>query len=307
VPIKEAPDLEGMSPLPLPTINNTLIIAIDLGMTCTGVAYAWRYDTLFLPDHIMEKVVVFRNWQHPVSWLYPVKTDTVIAYKDGNPVARGSVQSNGGTEVRYFTVGLDKENRNYYLQYSSAETLDALGGFFADPDWKPYGKEAIEIVRDYLSKIRQHVMAGLSSKGFVRAQQNDNIKYILTAPESWSDMAKRSLTTAAEDAGLSDVEVVTEGQAAAIYCMRLCGDVELTDDDCFIICDAGGATVVRFYTRAKLMLGRDLIQDYRQTSVSYQEMHTGGGSCMRLKLYLSKIQRIFENQKIRRRTIPCLL
>jgi len=72
------------------------------------------------------------------------------------------------------------------------------------------------------------------------------IAYVITVPAIWKDSAKALTRQAAEQAGIpkKDLDLVTEPEAAALYCATLCVEADLQDGDRFIVCDAGGGTVV---------------------------------------------------------------
>lgn len=66
----------------------------------------------------------------------------------------------------------------------------------------------------------------------------------------WSDLAKYSMRRAAMKAGLINKNdpqdrliLISEPEAAALYCERMCEQVNLSRGDRMMICDAGGGTV----------------------------------------------------------------
>ena len=81
-----------------------------------------------------------------------------------------------------------------------------------------------------------------------RFLQNQKLSYVLTVPAIWSDKAKELTRQAALTAGIKreNLTLITEPEAAALYCATLCNEVDLQPGDRFMICDAGGGTVVCF-------------------------------------------------------------
>lgn len=66
----------------------------------------------------------------------------------------------------------------------------------------------------------------------------------------WSDLAKYSMRRAAIKAGLVKKDdpqdrllLISEPEAAALYCEKMCEQVNLKQGDRMMICDAGGGTV----------------------------------------------------------------
>jgi hypothetical protein len=110
------------------------------------------------------------------------------------------------------------------------------------PHMKP-----VDYARDYLTGIirfvRQDVLPSPYGDKFL---QNQRISYVITVPAIWSDKAKQLTQKAAiaSDIDKDSLTLITEPEAAALYCATLCEEVDLEPDDNFMICDAGGGTVV---------------------------------------------------------------
>ena len=67
----------------------------------------------------------------------------------------------------------------------------------------------------------------------------------------WSDKSKQAMRDAAilagiinEDDHLDRLMLISEPEAAAIYCEKTCEQFDMTDGDEFMICDAGGILAV---------------------------------------------------------------
>lgn len=73
-----------------------------------------------------------------------------------------------------------------------------------------------------------------------------NVDFVLTCPAVWSDAAKNTTLQAAERAGMglkSEIQMVSEPEAAAVYTLKAIQPNHLSVGDNFIVCDAGGGTV----------------------------------------------------------------
>lgn len=75
-----------------------------------------------------------------------------------------------------------------------------------------------------------------------------NLTVVFTVPASWSERGKQGILMAATNAGITTeadaIRLVSEAEAAAIYGLRLqAQDGAVNDEDCVIVCDAGGGTV----------------------------------------------------------------
>jgi molecular chaperone DnaK (HSP70) len=200
------------------------------------------------PEQIRDKVTVVKSWPN-VQSSYAEKVPSILAYDNGHLIAWGSrVKPTQSAQVSHFKLGLqDGANEHYDI---SKNDESPLGGFLTDPNWiHPLlpNLHAIDYATDYLREVRTYIIDRVFPKdfgeGFLGRQ---NIKYVLTVPAIWDDKARDLSKRAAVNAGFreEDLTLITEPEAAALYCSTLCHETDLKDGDCFLICDAGGGTVV---------------------------------------------------------------
>jgi molecular chaperone DnaK (HSP70) len=228
------------------------VIAIDFGTTYSGVAYAYTDPgsgpiSSWTINEIRDRIYPVRDWPNRDP-MYPDKARTALAYDKGVVVAwGGSVKSEHTTQVTHFKLGLQESVAQYYAG------LSVLGGYLSDPNWRHPNlptKSALDFTADYLEVIRRYVLETSLKKHYSAeflAQQP--LRYVITVPAIWSEKAKALTKAAAERAGIAEdsLDLVTEPEAAAFYCSTLCKEVGLEDGDRFLICDAGGGTVVRIF------------------------------------------------------------
>ena len=153
--------------------------------------------------------------------------------------------------IAYFKLGLEQGVEEHYRsRRGSAGKSQQLGGYLNDYNWyHPLlpEKKAVDYVSDYLTAVCEHVTKESLHKHFGREfLKNQQISYVLTVPAIWSDKAKDLTKQAAYKAGIQrrNLVLITEPEAAALYCATLCKEVDLNAGDRFLICDAGGGTVV---------------------------------------------------------------
>lgn len=155
------------------------------------------------------------------------------------------------TKIQHFKLGLHEQLRTNFVTPLTVTKQSVSSGFITDPKWKHpdlQQKQAVDYAADYLTEIRQHIMneflPSLYGEVFLRHQP---ISYVITVPAIWSDKAKYLTGQAASRAGISNERLVliTEPEAAALYCVTVCEEGDLLVGDQFLICDAGGGTVVR--------------------------------------------------------------
>ncbi|KAF9437624.1 Heat shock 70 kDa protein 12A [Entomortierella beljakovae] len=104
-------------------------------------------------------------------------------------------------------------------------------------------------ISDYLKALHEYVKEKILNQ-FGSSYSQNKFRYCLTVPAIWSDKAKNVMRKAAIQADLiteSDhpdrLSLVSEPEAAALYCERACKQFDLKHGDQFMICDAGGGTV----------------------------------------------------------------
>ena len=231
--------------------SSDLVIGIDFGTTFTGVAYAHSGHVISGDvERVAENVQVINNWPSG-DHSYREKTPSIIAYnKLHSPTWGGSVKFRDQPQVAHFKLGLQPNAATHYLTRSKDQRISELP--FLDPNWKHpqlSNKTAVDFTADYLTCIHKHikevVFPRLFGHTFLRNQQ---ISYVLTVPAIWKDSAKALTRQAAIRAGIPErkLELITEPEAAALYCATICKEVDLGDGDRFLVCDAGGGTVVTF-------------------------------------------------------------
>ncbi|KAF9109487.1 hypothetical protein BGX27_007565 [Mortierella sp. AM989] len=208
-----------------------LLVAIDFGTTFSGVAYAFKSNG---------DVLEMTSWPHQAN-LYG-KVPTVSAY----------------------TKETDKLHSWGYAAKAAmltpnARSLDLLQKFklFLDNDLAPYLPPLPRTINpqaaisDYLRAMHTHAIDEITknSAGGVVFDQS-HIQYCLTVPAMWTDAAKGVMRQTAIQAGLIQANdpihrllLVSEPEAAAMYCERKCDQFNLRHGDRFMICDAGGGTV----------------------------------------------------------------
>jgi hypothetical protein len=139
------------------------------------------------------------------------------------------------------------------------------------------GKDPVKIVGDFLSGVKKHVMFCLERIYGKSLLREFEIELVVTVPAVWSDEAKNLTCQAVSKAGFDSdsikLSIIAEPEAAAIYTLKSMEDGAFSDikvnqqfntfgegNKClhemqpgenFIICDAGGVTVVSQYRHVR--------------------------------------------------------
>jgi molecular chaperone DnaK (HSP70) len=248
-----------------PSHAKGIVIAIDFGTTFSGVAYSC--DALPLSEstvplrelrQLIRSVDIIRSWPNP-DHSYIEKTATKLAYANEAVVAWGGTvkETKHSTIVEYFKLGLHEMP----ARSTQADSF-SLHGFAADPNWK-HPDLPNSTAEDYTADFLKHFYEEMQKRlpFGPKFREKNQIDYVLTVPAIWTDKAKDITRTAAIRAGIPEdnLHLITEPEAAAVYCATLCDQVDLQKGDSFVVCDAGGGTVVPNLPGVELILGFDFL------------------------------------------------
>jgi hypothetical protein len=242
------------------------IIAIDFGTTFTGVAHLHsdtRNIASFKAKDFSERIDVIKRWGQGSGALLE-KIPTILSYDSTGQLERwgASVTSEDDVKVRYFKLGLQPQA----YDLPNMQSGGSLDGFLARFNWQDtkVKKAPVDFAADYLGAIyrflHEEYFPSMYPAAWLKKQTFD---YIMTVPAIWTDKAKDLTREAAVQAGIppSSLVLTTEPEAAAQYCAAICANMNLGAGDSFLICDAGGGTVVRDL-RVWLTVGPYFIHNY---------------------------------------------
>ncbi|KAI8340001.1 hypothetical protein BC941DRAFT_419156 [Chlamydoabsidia padenii] len=208
-----------------------LVIAYDFGTTYSGASYAFT--------QVAPEVFDVQKWPHKGGNYYP-KTPTLSLYKKDQ--SQTLVDWGHGAKKTMQKPQVDKE---YDLLMNFKLNLDSE---LRRPNLVN-GLTPVTAVADYLRALHAHVLEDVT-RGFAKNYHPDTFRYCLTVPAMWSDQAKNCMRQAAVQAGLvkphdhpDRLHLISEPEAAALYCEKMCDQVNLMPTDRLMICDAGGGTV----------------------------------------------------------------
>ena len=233
-------------PEALPTTSH-LVIAIDFGTTFTGVAYL-HYpgpQSGIQPDlqQIAQRITVVRRWPNATG-RFTEKTPSKISYHTDPPAWGRQVQPTDQPQASLFKLGLEPRTQHYYRSPDAQATALLRNRARQQID----NKKPVDVTADYLTCVHRHVHDVLFREQFGENYlETQRTSYVITVPTIWSDYAQSLTKQAAERARIpaNMISLITEPEAAAQYCATKCEEVDLGVGDRFLVCDAGGGTVVR--------------------------------------------------------------
>ncbi|OBZ90704.1 Heat shock protein 12B [Choanephora cucurbitarum] len=209
-------------------MNYPVVIGIDFGTTYSGCSYAFAQN---------EEIIDIVKWPKQNNHIYP-KTPTLSLYRKGSKeiLDWGHGAKRNAMKPNHPDTLLLSKFKLYLDEHLQKNVL-------------PNNLDVVDVIADYLSVFHQHVCEELQ-KGFAANYQQSSFRYCLTVPAMWSDQAKSAMREAAIRAGLVErndpsdrLMLISEPEAAALYCEKKSEQFNLMHGQRFMICDAGGGTV----------------------------------------------------------------
>jgi hypothetical protein len=172
------------------------------------------------------------------------KAPTELHYKDGEVMWGYSVPADA-EPLRWFKLLLLRD-RELTPELRRSTVLAQGRKMLAE-----MGKTPVDAIADYLRMLWKHILSTIErerSKSVVRGLA---FHVVLAVPAIWPDYARKGMWEAAIEAGIFDDRVAgettltfaPEPEAAALASLwDRAADIKV--DDAYVICDAGGGTVV---------------------------------------------------------------
>jgi hypothetical protein len=141
------------------------------------------------------------------------------------------------------------------LQLEASQTGEVTQIFQESSTAQCSSKQPVDIVADFLSQVKAHLIPNLDKKFGKILWRTLPITLVVTVPAVWSDKAKALTLEAVNKAGFNSLEfpqtintvITSEPEAAAIHTIKnLVGttqDTKFAIGDAFIVCDMGGGTI----------------------------------------------------------------
>lgn len=228
------------------------IVGIDLGTTNCVVAYADMESDrapkemakieLFQILQLTDSGVVEKRSTLP-SFLYvkdghELSSDALrLPWQDEAPVAAGSFARDRGAEVPHKLISSAK---SWLCNQAVDRESPVLPWEATDSVQKLSPVEASCALLTHIKKAWNHEMAGEDG-----SKSLENQAIYLTVPASFDAVARELTVKAATMAGLADVVLIEEPQAAFYAWIDKCGETwrdQVEKGDVVLVCDVGGGT-----------------------------------------------------------------
>ncbi|KAL2819072.1 hypothetical protein BDW59DRAFT_181760 [Aspergillus cavernicola] len=229
--------------------SHKIIVGVDYGTTFTGASYVTS------KGRELSDIVLISSWPGPSKDTETVfKAPSRIAYSADNPRINKDCwgyQVEPGM-IAYSWTKLLLDQGTPLTQYDDPALENASEtGILKLPE----GKDAVQVVTDYLTQVYRHILKTISKNITEEALRITPIEFWFTVPAIWSDKAQNATKIAAHRAGFAGsflrrrdkIFLISEPEAAAItalkkYTTGIMGGSVKTGDG-VLICDCGGGTV----------------------------------------------------------------
>ncbi|KAG8627071.1 hypothetical protein KVT40_004554 [Elsinoe batatas] len=205
-----------------------LTIGVDFGNSRSGAAVHSSWDKKTSPPYASRYLGAKQKVE---------KIPTRISYyPDGRVKAWGALVDPQQDYYEYFKLLLEKD-RQLHHGISRPDMLRRL---------RRLRKTPIDIVADFLREMSQAILGGRTMARRIGPDLIDiaQIRWVITVPAIWSERAKHDTRQAAFQAGMgTDVDLVSEPAAAAIFMIESAGSISPNPDKAFVVCDVGGGTI----------------------------------------------------------------
>jgi hypothetical protein len=197
-----------------------------------------RYSCVSWATDGHRSIRVINNWPNLYS-LHATsdKVPSKITYRDGVPHHWGFTVDTRERHIRFFKLLLDSDDADWH---GSNQALDAARQLLI------LAKTPEDAAADYLQLLWEYTKNDIGKALRDDEVNKHNLKVVMTVPTIWSQAVHEKIVEIARNAGLpGNISLVSELEAAALAVLRnRSTDGEpLGCGDCFVVCDAGSATV----------------------------------------------------------------
>ncbi|KIW07496.1 uncharacterized protein PV09_01461 [Verruconis gallopava] len=241
-----------------------LVIGVDFGTTYSGIAFATPPGETIGK---LEEVHLMTNYGYAMN--NDNKIPSVNSYSEPS-LNKSRKERQFGRDLSPNAVAMVNSKLELDVQDTKLAELESLVHALEGMKNLSYAnvkrcrghpgfswKSSEQIVTDYLAKVFKAFSEYLDRAypGMGNALREEvPTELVITVPADWSPKAKNSTYRAVINAGFNQknfrnmkkVFMVTEPEAAALYAIRWLKEDHidvLTEDDSFVLCDAGGGTV----------------------------------------------------------------
>ncbi|KAI7255473.1 actin-like ATPase domain-containing protein [Hortaea werneckii] len=251
-----------MAPKLTPT--DRLVVGIDFGTTFSGVAAAysanpeapdeiniiksWPGGNNVTSDKVPSEIAYGEVAQSPIQkkpFEDPFDFNPFSTDLDTSQLEAGTTESGGTMRWGYQIRSDEQRLRCLKLLLDPAQPLPAYVSLDdIQQQLTATQKNVGTAVAEYPTSLFDHTKEVLNRRYGEFFVATTKLQVVLTVPAVWSDKAQDATVKAAEAAGMgSDIMVISEPEAAAVYALQAIQPNNLKIGHNFVVVDAGGGTV----------------------------------------------------------------
>lgn len=213
-------------------------ILVYLAHECRYSGAAWATIADFESDQIQ----LISSW--PGTGREEGKAPTELFYEDKRSMWGYTIPSDADP-IRWFKLLLLRE------EDLASELRDSEFLLRGRKMLRESGKTAVDLIADYLRALWRHILDTIQKARGKAVVEGLTFHVVITVPAIWKDYARQGMEAAARKAGMLDTRpagpttlaFAPEPEAAALA--SICESGRKVDaGNVFVICDAGGGTVV---------------------------------------------------------------
>ena len=222
-----------------------VIIALDFGTSRSGYAYAFRDN---------EEIIYHKEWLVG-DGSYPKTMTCLLFSPDDKPISWGFKALE-----EYSSLPRHEKDKGYYFVDRFKMQIPNKDGKYREENEKknepayktPKNRQELEVfnlVVTYLKFLKDDALKQVRGST-AQTLKDQDIRWVLTVPSIWTDLEKKFMRRAAEEANIINSSddnynrllLALEPEAAAFYCHHQ-GELLNVKSDTVMIVDCGGGTV----------------------------------------------------------------
>ncbi|XP_060566322.1 heat shock 70 kDa protein 12A-like [Ruditapes philippinarum] len=262
--------------------TSLVVAAIDFGTTFSSWGFSFKHEFKIEPTKVKTK-----TWTGLESAISLKGPTTILISPDGQTFDSFGFDA----ETKYAELAEEQKHKEwYFFKRFKMQLYDKINiqKDFTIEDATGKSLMAKTVFSLSIGYLKNDLM-GMTKKQVIDQNiSEDDIKWVLTIPAIWNDVAKQFMRESAEDAGIKEERLIIalEPEAASIYCHLLPTTRnqdslgQLQSGSKYVILDAGGGTVditVHETTQSKELInlaisysnetGADVMKSFKEDNV----------------------------------------
>ncbi|XP_060566338.1 heat shock 70 kDa protein 12A-like [Ruditapes philippinarum] len=227
-------------------MSDTLVVAaIDFGTTFSTWGFSFKHEFDLDPTKVTAK-----QWSGLESTISLKGPTTILINPDGKTIDSFGFDA----ETKYAELAEENQHKQwYFFKRFKMQLFDKIGlqRDFTIEDATGKSLKARTVFSLSIKYLKDDLMYMTKRKVLDEHLREDDIKWVLTVPAIWNDVAKQFMRELQKKAGIDteNLTIALEPEAASLYCRHIPTTrsdnslSQLRPGNTYLILDAGGGTV----------------------------------------------------------------